>query len=173
MHFYFIFYWHVFELYLINHKFNLFMLQFYFFIISFFSLYFMMSTFYTVDILHCRRFTLSTFFFSRHLIFDIFLSTFSCRHFTVDIWLPNQRRAHIAASNYLLLIQGKMYVQNTKKYGFFSSFFCPIDRKNVFPRRKEKSTLKQFNPSHLEFRFLISSTVDTNIRSRWPFKLKS
>ncbi len=52
------------------------MLQFYFFIISFFSLYYMMSTFYTVDILNCRRFTLSTFFFGRHLIFDIFLSTF-------------------------------------------------------------------------------------------------
>jgi hypothetical protein len=44
------------------------MLQFHFFIISFFSLYFMMSTFYIVDI--------------------VFLSTFDFRHFSVDI-LPS------------------------------------------------------------------------------------
>jgi hypothetical protein len=100
MHFYFIFHWYVFEFYLINHKFNLFMLQFYFFIISFF-------VFHDVDVLHCRylvcrRFTLSTFFFGRHLIFDIFLSTFFCRHFFVDIFLSTFFCRHFVVDVWLL-----------------------------------------------------------------------
>jgi hypothetical protein len=46
-----------------------------------------LSTFCTVDIFLGRRFSRSTFFLVDVLLFDVFLSTFYFRHFSVDILL--------------------------------------------------------------------------------------